>query len=162
MELTYLQYFLRVAELGSINRAALDLNLSQPALSRNIAALEHEVGTALFLRRRDGVKLTEAGRLFADRARPLLGQFALIKEEVGQTAAGQVTLGLPQAWQNVFTIAFLAQFVQRHPAVARLSGTGSIFAFEPWIGGPTDLSRAAAADTRRYADIVKRSGISVD
>ena len=58
MELTYLQYFLRVAELGSINRAALDLNLSQPALSRNIAALEHEVGTALFLRRRDGVKLT--------------------------------------------------------------------------------------------------------
>lgn len=118
MELTYLQYFLRVAELGSINRAALDLNLSQPALSRNIAALEHEVGTALFLRRRDGVKLTEAGRLFADRARPLLGQFALIKEEVGQTAAGQVTLGLPQAWQNVFTIAFLGQFVQRHPAVA--------------------------------------------
>ena len=44
----------------------------------------------------------------------------------------------------------------------RLSGTGSIFAFEPWIGGPADLSRAAAADTGRYANTVKRSGISVE
>ena len=44
----------------------------------------------------------------------------------------------------------------------RLSGTGSIFAFEPWIGGPADLSRAAAADTGRYANIVKRSGISME
>jgi len=118
MELTYLQYFLRVAELGSINRAALDLGLSQPALSRNIAALEHEVGAVLFTRRRSGVVLTEAGQVLADRARTLLGQFSLLKEEVGQKAAGQVTLGLPQAWQNVFTIAFLETFVQRHPAVA--------------------------------------------
>ncbi|TAL98694.1 MAG: LysR family transcriptional regulator [Paraburkholderia sp.] len=118
MELTYLQYFLRVAEIGSINRAAADLNLSQPALSRNIAALENEIGSPLFTRRRDGVTLTEAGRLLADRTRPLLSQFALIKEEVGQRAAGHLTIGLPQAWKNVFTLSFISDLVKQHPGVA--------------------------------------------
>ena len=98
MELRHLEFFLRVSELGSINRAASTLSLSQPALSRYIAALEHEMGTPLFSRTQGGVKLTDAGKLLHERVRPLLRQFQVLKEQVGEEAAGQVAVGLPPAW----------------------------------------------------------------
>ena len=44
MDLNQLEHFLRVAELGSINRAAKELGLSQPALSRSLSQLEHDLG----------------------------------------------------------------------------------------------------------------------
>ena len=55
MDSKLLEYFLRIAELGSINKAAADLHLSQPALSRHVASLEHEMGTKLFNRTQGGV-----------------------------------------------------------------------------------------------------------
>ena len=57
METRQIEYFLRIAELGSINKAADDLRMSQPSLSRLISQLEHEIGTALFMRTRRGVHL---------------------------------------------------------------------------------------------------------
>src|SRR5437763_15780284 len=102
MESRILEYYLRVAELGSINRAAADLHLSQPALSRHIAALEHEMGTQLLTRTQGGVVVTDSGRLLTDRARPLLRQFAILKEQVGEMAAGQVDIGITASWQHVF------------------------------------------------------------
>ncbi|MFA7625212.1 MAG: LysR family transcriptional regulator, partial [Pusillimonas sp.] len=92
MDSRVLECFLRVAELGSINRAAVDLNLSQPALSRQIAGLEHEMQVQLFIRSQGGVRLTEAGKLLSDRVRPLLRQFAVIKAQVGERAAGLLAI----------------------------------------------------------------------
>ena len=86
MDSRLLEYFLRVAELGSINKAAADLHLSQPALSRHVAALEHEMGTKLFNRSQGGVQLTDAGNLLSDRARPLLRQFTMLKAQIGEKA----------------------------------------------------------------------------
>jgi LysR family nitrogen assimilation transcriptional regulator len=117
LESRLLDYFLRVAELGSINKAAADLHLSQPALSRHIAALEHEMGTQLFTRTQGGVMLTDAGKLLADRARPLLRQFAILKEQVGETAAGQVAIGIPTSWQQVFTSPLVEKMAHRFPGV---------------------------------------------
>jgi len=102
-----LDYFLRVSELGSINKAAADLHLSQPTLSRHMALLEHALGAQLFARTRQGVHLTDAGRLLADRARPLLRQFAILKEEVGERATGQLSIGIPTSWHTVFTLPFV-------------------------------------------------------
>lgn len=113
-----LDYFLRVAELGSINKAAADLQLSQPALSRHIASLEHEMGTQLFTRTQGGVVLTDGGKLLADRARPLLRQFAILKEQVGDMAAGQVAIGIPTSWQHVFTSPLVERMTERFPGVA--------------------------------------------
>ena len=118
MDSNLLHYFMRVSELGSINRAAADLNLSQPALSRHIAALEHEMGGELFTRTHGGVVLTEAGKVLADRARPLLRQFALIKEQVGEKAAGHLAIGIPQAWQHVFTSPFVRALSTLYPHVS--------------------------------------------
>jgi len=118
MESRILEYYLRVAELGSINKAAADLHLSQPALSRHVAALEHEMGTQLFTRTQGGVLLTESGKLLADRARPLLRQFAILKEQVSEMATGQVAIGIPTSWQYVFTSPLVERMVERFPGVA--------------------------------------------
>jgi LysR family nitrogen assimilation transcriptional regulator len=118
MESNLLHYFLRVTELGSINKAAADLNLSQPALSRHIASLEHEMGGELFTRTHGGVVLTEAGKVLADRARPLLRQFTLIKEQVGEKAAGHLAIGIPQAWLHVFTSPFVSEMSRQYPHVS--------------------------------------------
>jgi LysR family nitrogen assimilation transcriptional regulator len=112
-----LEYFLRVAELGSINKAAADLHLSQPALSRHIASLEHEMGTQLFNRTRGGITLTDSGKLLSDRARPLLRQFAILKEQVAEKVAGQLAIGIPPSLQYVFTSAFVREMTTQYPGV---------------------------------------------
>lgn len=117
MDLRLLEYMLRVAELGSINKAAIDLHLSQPTLSRHIVALEHEMGTKLFTRNQGGVTLTEPGKLLADRARPLLRQHAILKEQVGEMAAGQLAIGVPPSWQRVFTSPFVKTLVAQYPEI---------------------------------------------
>ena len=64
MELRQLRYFVRVLELGSISRAALDLALVQSALSQQISRLEGELSTRLLQRTSKGVVATEAGMAF--------------------------------------------------------------------------------------------------
>ena len=118
MDSRLLEYFLRVAELGSINKAAADLHLSQPALSRHIASLEHEMGTKLFNRTQGGVTLTDSGKLLSDRARPLLRQFTILKEQVGEKAAGQLAIGIPPSWHQVFTSVFVSNMVRQYPSVS--------------------------------------------
>ncbi len=67
-----LRYFLAVAETGSISAAARTLNLAQPAVSYHISELERLLGHELFTRGRDGVQLTEPGRLLERHAREIL------------------------------------------------------------------------------------------
>lgn len=117
MDTKVLEYFLRVVELGSINRAAPTLRLTQPALSRHIGALEHEMGTSLFVRTQSGVQLTDAGTLLSERVRPLLRQIASMKEQVGERAAGQLAIGTPPSWQGLFTFPFVRELVLDHPGV---------------------------------------------
>ncbi len=74
MELRHLRYFIAVAEAQSFTRAARQLRVAQPALSRQIRQLEDEVGVALLLRNRQGVQMTEAGQALLAEARVLLEQ----------------------------------------------------------------------------------------
>jgi DNA-binding transcriptional LysR family regulator len=74
MELRHLRYFVAVAEIENVSRAALKLHVSQPALSRQIHDLEEELGFPLLERTAKSVSLTEAGRVFLIEARGLLQQ----------------------------------------------------------------------------------------
>ncbi|HZR31196.1 MAG TPA: LysR substrate-binding domain-containing protein [Terriglobales bacterium] len=74
MELRHLRYFVAVADAGSLTVAARKLHTSQPSLSRQIRALEDEVGTQLFGRSARGIELTPGGRAFFDHARTVLSQ----------------------------------------------------------------------------------------
>src|SRR6266850_7816338 len=72
VELRHLRYFVAVAEMENVSRAALKLHVSQPALSRQIRDLENEIGFGLLERTAKSVRLTDAGRVFLDNARALL------------------------------------------------------------------------------------------
>jgi LysR family transcriptional regulator, hca operon transcriptional activator len=84
MELRHLRYFVAVAEAESLTVAAqLKLHTSQPSLSRQIRALEDEVGAQLLTRSARGVELTPAGRAFLDHARSVLSQVEAAAETHG-------------------------------------------------------------------------------
>ena len=72
MELRQLEYFRVIAETESIHEAARRLNMSQPPLSYQLKQLETELNVILFERTRQGVRLTEAGKLLYDRSANLL------------------------------------------------------------------------------------------
>lgn len=74
MELRHLRYFAAVAAHGSFSRAAKNLHLTQPALSRQVKDLEDELGVPLFDRGTNSVTLTEAGEMFYEEARDLLAR----------------------------------------------------------------------------------------
>lgn len=81
MELRHLRYFRAVAELLNFSRAAEKLRVAQPALSRQIRALEEELGVRLFDRDR-GVQLTDAGRIFFRQTVKILAQVEVAVDEV--------------------------------------------------------------------------------
>ena len=87
--LRQIRYFLTVADLGSFTQAATALYIAQPALSRQIAQLESELGFALFAREARGVRLTAAGQLFHERVAPIEQQLAAAAEESGRLARGE-------------------------------------------------------------------------
>lgn len=68
METTYLQEYVRVADCGSFTAAARELHLTQSTLSKHVAALEREFGVDLFVRSREGIRLTRAGKLLYAQA----------------------------------------------------------------------------------------------
>src|SRR6201988_58271 len=72
VELRHLRYFVAVAEMENVSRAALKLHVSQPALSRQIRDLEDEIGFCLLERTAKSVRLTKAGRALLDEARRVL------------------------------------------------------------------------------------------
>ena len=82
MELEQLRVFLAAAEAGGFSPAARALYVSHSTVSRTVAALERELGTALFVRSNRSQTLTEAGRVLEDEARRLLRQAAEVKEKL--------------------------------------------------------------------------------
>lgn len=72
MSLAQIRYFVTVAEEGNVGRAAQRLYVAQPAVSRQIRALEDEIGTPLFTRTTRGMTLLPPGRVFLDHAREIL------------------------------------------------------------------------------------------
>ncbi len=88
MELQQLRYFVAAAECLSVSRAAEQLKVSQPAVSRQIKLLESELGVLLFERIRKRIRLTGAGRMFLGRARRVLNEsetaVKMVRERFGQ------------------------------------------------------------------------------
>jgi DNA-binding transcriptional LysR family regulator len=75
MELRHLRAFVAVAEEGTFTKAARRLHISQPPLSKQVRQLERELGTAVFVRRHDGVELTRDGVMLLERAQAALAAF---------------------------------------------------------------------------------------
>ena len=95
MDISALQAFLAVAEAGSFSRAAERIYLTQPAISKRIAALEREIGARLFDRIGRGIHLTSAGDALLSRARAVLKELEDVKRGIANlagTIAGELAL----------------------------------------------------------------------
>ena len=113
MELRVLKYFLTVAREQSFTKAAEQLHITQPTLSRQLAALEEELGTGLFIRKGRGITLTEEGILLKRRALEILDLEERTLEELkkaDELIEGTVTIGCGE-----FTVVeTLAQICKRY------------------------------------------------
>ena len=121
MDLKQLEYFVRVAELGSFTRAAGVLNIAQPALSRQVRLLEVELRQNLLLRNGRGVTTTEAGKLLLEHGRGILHQVERAREDLGRVRgalAGRVALGLPPSIAKMMTVPLTRAFRKRLPNAA--------------------------------------------
>jgi LysR family transcriptional regulator, nitrogen assimilation regulatory protein len=120
VDLTTLAHFLRVAEIGSLNSAAGTLHVAQPTLSRQMAALERELGARLFVRHRRGVSLTTAGEQLRGHAERILGEMERARGAVSASAQeprGAVALGLPASMRYVLSGSVVSTYASRYPNV---------------------------------------------
>ena len=113
-----LEYFVRVAELGSFTRASIALDIAQPALSRQIRLLEVELRQNLLTRNGRGALPTEAGNLLLKHGRGILHQMEVAREELGTVRgalAGRVSIGLPPSLSRLITVPLTRAFKQQLP-----------------------------------------------
>lgn len=154
MELRQLRYFAAVGRRRHFGRAAAALRVAQPALSRQIAKLETELGVRLLERHARGVSLTAEGEVLLARAEALLAEAeALATEARSQRSEpqGTVALGFSPSVAELFGGRFAALSLQRYPGVRLRITTAASPVLEGWIhegrvdiailNGPTDPSR---------------------
>ena len=123
LDLGRITAFVTVARTGSISRAAEALFVTQPALTSRLQALERSLGAQLFVRSRQGSRLTDAGRALlphAERALSALGRGREAVEDVVSGGAGRLTIGAAPAISTYVLPAMLHRFQAGHPGV-RLS-----------------------------------------
>ena len=115
MELRQLRYFVAVAETGNISQAAKAIFLTQPALSRQIKALEDEIGHCLLERRAHSIHLTAAGETLLREARELFQAVDQLLERVRAAGTGvHLRVGYSPSFASGILSAAVANFTQAH------------------------------------------------
>ena len=144
MELRRLEYLVAIADHGSLSRAAVALNLSQPSLSRQIAALEEEVGHRLLVRTGRGAEPTAAGERLLVHAREMLEASRRAIDELrdmGDSPGGRVTIGMPPRVASGLSVALVRGFRARFPwAVITVLEGLSLSLRESLVAGRLDLA----------------------
>jgi DNA-binding transcriptional LysR family regulator len=112
-----LAVFARAAESGSFSRAARELGLSQPSVSRIIGELEARLGVTLLLRTTRRITVTDAGALFLDRAREILAEIEDAEDAARgiDSLRGTIRLAIPVIYGTREIIPRLPKFLAAHP-----------------------------------------------
>jgi DNA-binding transcriptional LysR family regulator len=130
MELRHLRYFVAVADAGTVSRAAGQLNVTQPALSRQLRDLEEELGLPLFDRVGRRLSLTAEGEHLLERTREILRAADALRERARAVAGGQTgTLRLGATAQTLESLisGFLVGFRRSWPGIdVRLVEDGGV------------------------------------
>lgn len=120
LEIKHLRLVVAIAATGNLTRAAPALCLSQPAVSKQLAELETQLGFALFHRTSKAMCLTDAGRDFRQHAERILGDMRALEAELmrhGDRAMGKLRLSIDRMHQSTWLPAVMGQFRQRHPRI---------------------------------------------
>lgn len=120
MNLKQMEYFITIVNEGSISAAAKSLHISQPPLSTQMKLLEEELGVTLFQRGSRSIILTEAGKLFYDRAQGILDMTGAARQELeqmGRGLHGALRLGMISSVETEAIINRITAFRTQHPGV---------------------------------------------
>ena len=144
MDVRALRYFETVAEFGSYSHGAKVLRISQPAISRQIRALEQEVGRPLFVRHSHGVSLTDAGCMLLRHSQSILRQLEQARDDVRrghEGPTGEVTLAIPAAAGTLLIPTLTRRVAEMYPGVRLRIITGiSTYVHEWLMRGRVDLA----------------------
>ncbi len=158
MNLRQLEYFVQVAELGSFSRAARLLGLAQPALSRQVRALETDLRETLLLRNGRGVELTDAGRRLFEHAIAILQHVAHARDDMGaqrDEPVGRIVVGLPPSLGRQLTRPLIDAFRSELPRARLAIVEGLTAHIAEWIAtGRVDLALLHNPDATPELDIV--------
>lgn len=131
-----LEYFVAVAECGSIAAAARQMEVAQPAISQQLMKLEHALKSTLVERDHRGARLTESGERFLLHAQAILRQIKTAREDILQSAAepgGVVAIGMNQAVGNVVAVPLLELVRERYPKIELDLYTGLSPTLMQWL-----------------------------
>jgi LysR family nitrogen assimilation transcriptional regulator len=120
MDTRRLRYFVRIADDGSLTKAAGVLRIAQPALSRQLRLLEAELGVELFMRTARGVRLTEEGAYLREAVAGPLRALDLALQNVRSLSSGvkgELTLGMPSSLADVVAKPFVLGMSARFPDI---------------------------------------------
>lgn len=144
MNLEQLQGFVEVARTGHFTRAAAQLHLAQPSLSRQIATLEADLGAELFHRVRGNITLTAAGESLLPLAKRMLADAEAVRYEMQELAglrSGRVRLGATPTLCISLVAEVLTAFHSAYPGIQlHLTEGGSRGLLEELAGGALDLA----------------------
>ena len=136
MEFRHLKAFVEVATQGSYARAATTLGIAQSALSRQVSALEREVGGRLFHRNGRGVALTEIGERVLPQGRALIADAATFEQAARSPKdrpSGEVTLGLVPVASRTLVAGLTAQLRDDYPGIRLRVLEGYSGQVEEWL-----------------------------
>jgi DNA-binding transcriptional LysR family regulator len=131
-----LRSFLEIARLGSVSRAAQALGLTQPAVTKQVRALEAALGSPLLERAGRGVRLTAAGVLLAEfgrRGARVFDDFGQALGELARGDAGKLVIGAGVTTCVQHLPPWLREYRRRHPGIDVSIATGTSHAVENWV-----------------------------
>ena len=144
MDVKQLKALVTVIETGSVTRAAELLHVVQPAVTRQVRALEHELGVSLFERTRHGMRPTQAGLSLADRARRALAELDRARAELAPqpgTVTGMVAVGLLESTAELLAGPLVSAIRRDHPAIELRVLTAYSGHLQQWLDdGDLDVS----------------------
>jgi LysR family hydrogen peroxide-inducible transcriptional activator len=155
MEFDQLRYFLQVAKRGNFTRAAEDLRISQPALSRSIQKLEDDLGQPVFERRARSVGLTDAGLLLQSRAQQVLSIIEDTMAEITDDGqSGRIRIGAIPTIAPYFLPEILQKFSTEFPKASLIvqENTTDIL-LKSCTQGEMDLAIVALPVPVRYLEV---------
>lgn len=118
MEIKNLRYFLAVAREENMSKAAEQLHVSQPTLSKTLKALEEELGKKLFIRHSFSISLTDEGMLLRDRAQDLVAMSDKIEQEfnsLDDITGGDIYFGLAESYQIRYLARAIYKLKEKYP-----------------------------------------------
>ncbi len=132
MDIKELSYFLKIAEYENITKAAQDLFLAQPHLTRQLQNLENELGVTLFVRDKKRLHITDEGIFLKHQAEQILGLVQKTKDqisEMGNGVSGTLYIGAIETVGTIFLPKWISEFKNLYPKVH----------YNLWSGNSSDV-----------------------